>query len=43
MARITYDVLPFAESLGFVENLSRRSPFSSYNIIDRSAVATASF
>lgn len=39
--RITYDSLPFVWSSGFVANLSRRSPFSSYNKIVRSAVATA--
>lgn len=42
-ARITYDALPSTEPLGFVENLSRFSPFSSNRIIDRSAVATANF
>lgn len=39
--RIVYDSLPLLWSNGFVANLSRFSPFSSYNKIVRSTVATA--
>ena len=43
IARIVYEVFPLDGSLGLVENLSRRSPFSSNKIIVRSDVATANF
>lgn len=43
MAVTRYDFLPASGSLGFVENLSRFSPFSSNNKICLSQVATANF
>lgn len=43
MAETRYDFLPASGSLGFVENLSRFSPFSSNNMICLSQVATATF
>lgn len=43
MDLIMYDFLPVDGSCGFVENLSRRSPFSSNKRICLSDVATASF
>lgn len=41
MLRMTYDSLPLFWSAGFVANLSRFSPLSSYKTIVRSDVATA--